>query len=198
VLLDSATLFQHANGGGATGVSSITYCFNITIDRVLFATSTPAVYYYGTYDRLLSSADDPMPLAMLRLASNIAQDTTYGAATRELKPAGANTYNFFVQTGYGASLAAAWSTTPYWNVFAPGGGADPADSMYFSGAYAVGRPVIHPSRGITYTNRGVCKPGLYIAGGVAGVAGDTMTVTKADGTTQACIWVNTYMYLATS
>jgi hypothetical protein len=131
------------------------------------------------------------------------QSTTYGAATRELKPAGANTYNFFVQTVYGASLAGALSTEtvagagPIVNTFGPGD-KNAADPIYFSGAYPVARLIIHPSRGNQYTNRGVCKPGLYIAGGVAGVAGDTMTITKADGTTQACIWVNSYMYLATS
>jgi hypothetical protein len=200
VLLDSATLFQNANGGGSTAVSSITYYFNITIDRVLFATSTPTVYYFGSCDRLLSSADDPMPLAMLQIGSNVAAVTTYGAATRELKNIGAATYNFFVQAGYGTSFAAAWGTqgaSLTENVFMPGDHLN-ADSIYFSGAYPVGRPIIHPSRGFQYTNRGVCKPGLYIASGVAGVAGDTMTITKADGTTQACVWVNSYMYLATS
>jgi hypothetical protein len=200
VLLDSATLFQNANGGGATAVSSITYYFNITIDRVWFATSASSVYHFGTYDRLLSSTDDPMPLAMCQMLYTSSAQTTYGAATRELKPAGAATYNFFVQTGYGTDLATAYSSNAYnlhYNVFGPGSKLN-ADSIYESGAYPVGRPIIHPSRGFQYTNRGVCKPGLYIAGGVAGVAGDTMTVTKADGTTQACIWVNSYMYLATS
>jgi len=201
LLLNDAGLFQHANGGGNTAVSSITYYFNITIDRVYFATNaaTPVVFYYGAFDRLLSSTDDPMPLAMLRIYfDNQNSLTTYGAATREVKSAGANTYNFFVQTGYGSSLSVAWYSSAWYNVFAPGGGMAPADSIYFSGAYATGRPIIHPSRGIQYTNRGVCKPGLYVAGGVAGVAGDTMTITKADGTTQACVWVNSYMYLATS
>jgi hypothetical protein len=204
VLLDSATLFlgTAGSGGGQTAVSSITYYFNITIDRVWFATSAgaPNVFYYGTYDRLLSSTDDPMPLAMCALNYNNAAATTYGAATRELKNAGANTYNFFVQTGVGASLLNAWATggqSPG-NVFGPGSNWLAADSIYFAGAYPVSRPMIHPSRGFTNTNRGVCKPGLYIAGGVAGVAGDTMTVTKADGTTQACVWVQSYMYLATS
>jgi hypothetical protein len=197
VLLDSATLFQAANGGGATAVSSITYYFNITIDRVVFATSAQLIYYYGTLDRLLSSTDDPMPLAMFSLCgSSTSQLTDRGAVTREVKNAGANTYNFFVQAGYGSGFAVAWSSSSYYNVFIPG--FTGADSIYFSGAYPVGRPIIHPSRGPQYTNRGVCKPGLYIAGGVAGLAGDTMTVTKADGTTQACIWVSSYMYLATS
>ena len=199
VLLDSATLFQA--GPGSISVSSITYYFNITIDRVLFATNVPSVYYYGTYDRLLSSTDDPMPLAMLRIHyDSAAASTALGVATRELKNTGAATYNFFVQTGYGGTLAAAWSTsgTAGYNVFIPGGQMQGADNAYFSGAYPTGRPIIHSSRGFTNTNRGVCKPGLYVAGGVAGVAGDTMTVTKADGTTQACIWVNSYMYLATS
>jgi hypothetical protein len=200
LLLDSASLFQHASGGGATAVSSITYYFNITIDRVLFATSTPAVYHYGTYDRLLSSTDDPMPLAMLKADTvSSSQQTTYGCSTRELKNAGANTYNFFVQTGYGSAAADTWgqSSTTGNNIFAPTAIPN-ADSIYFSGAYPVGRTIIHPSRGFHYSQRGVFKPGLYICSGVAGVAGDTMTVTKADGTTQACVWVNSYMYLATS
>jgi hypothetical protein len=200
LLLNSASLFQHSSGGGSTSVSSITYYFNITIDRVWFATSTPAVYHYGTYDRLLASTDDPMPLAMLRFTFDAgAAQTTFGAATRELKNVGAATYNFFVQTGYGTSMAIAWGpTAPYYNVFAPGGGESGADAIYFSGAYAVGRPMIHPSRGFQYTNRGVCKPGLYVASSSAGVAGDTATLTRADGTTQSCVWVNSYMYLATS
>jgi hypothetical protein len=199
VLLDSATLFQHNSGGGATAVVSITYYFNITIDRVLFATNaaTNNVFYYGSYDRLLSSTDDPMPLAMCALYFVNTAQITYGAGTRELKNIGAQTYNFFVQTGYGSSAAVAWNTNINMNVFAPGDKWT-ADSVYSSGAYPVGRPIVHPSRGYIYTNRGVCKPGLYIAGGVTGIAGDTMTVTKADGTTQACIWVNSYMYLATS
>jgi hypothetical protein len=204
LLLNSASLFQHASGGGNVAVSSVTYYFNITIDRVWFScTGGPAnsVFYYGSYDRLLSSADDPMPLAMLSIYFNNSAATTYGAATREPKPAGANAYNFFVQTGVGTSLINAWGTWntagSYQNMFCPGDRFG-ADSLYFSGAYPVSRPLIHPSRGLTLTNRGVCKPGLYIAGGVAGVAGDTMTVTKADGTTQACVWVNSYMYLATS
>ena len=199
LLLNDAGLFQAA-GGGSIAVSSITYYSNITIDRVLFALSSPGVYYFGTYDRLLSSADDPMPLAILLIGSVATQQIIYGAATRELKNAGANAYNFFVQAGYGALLAAAYSTqgaSLAENVFMPGDHLA-ADSIYFSGAYPVGRPIIHPSRSPSITNRGVCKPGLYIAGGVAGVAGDTMTVTKADGTTQACVWVNNYMYLATS
>lgn len=204
LLLNSSSLFQNSAGGGATTVTSRSYYFNITIDRVWFATSAPAVYYYGSYDRLLSSTDDPMPLAMLAIGIDGTNKTsTQGAATRELKAAGANTYNFFVQTGYGDTAADAWavenvvSYTAAYNVFMPGTHQG-ADSIYFSGAYPVGRPIIHPSRGNQYTNRGVCKPGLYVAGGVAGVAGDTMTVTKADGTTQACVWVNSYMYLATS
>jgi hypothetical protein len=198
VLLNSSTLFAQT-GVASVAVSSITYYFNITIDRVWFATNVPNVYYYGSYDRLLSSSDDPMPLVITFMTYSSSAITT-SAATRELKPAGANTYNFFVQTGYGASLAAAWSTqgaSLAENVFMPGDHLA-ADSIYFSGAYPVGRPIIHPSRGVQYTNRGICKPGLYVAGGVAGVAGDTMTVTKADGTTQACVWVSSYMYLATS
>ena len=199
LLLNDAGLFQSSTGGGSVPVSSITYRFNITLDRVWFATSTPAVYHYGSYDRLLSSSDDPMPLAMARMdAPGTAQSISLGAATREIKPAGANTYNFFVQVGYGTTPAAAWGqTNVYNNIFGPNTTPD-ADVLYFSSAYPVGRPIIHPSRGFRYTNRGVCKPGLYIAGGVAGVAGDTMTITKADGTTQACVWVNSYMYLATS
>jgi hypothetical protein len=201
VLLDSATLFGAAGGGGSQAVSSLTYYFNITIDRVILALSTPQVAYYGTYDRLLSSTDDPMPLVMLRIdnVSNSAV-STYGAATREPKNIGAATYNFFVQTGLGASLAGAWSNSGnYMNVFAPNGlGTSAADAVYGAGAYPVGRPIIRPSRGYNSSSRGICKPGLYAACGIAGVAGDTMTVTKADGTTQACVWVNTYMYLATS
>lgn len=200
LLLNSASLFQAAQGGGSVPASSITYHFNITIDRVWFATSATTVSYYGSYDRLLSSSDDPMPLVMLKMNYYTAAQTYYGAATRELKNIGAATYNFFIQTGYGSDLPTAWSTQGAAlaeNVFMPGDHLA-ADSIYFSGAYPVGRPIIHPSRGIQYTNRGVCKPGLYIAGGVAGIAGDTMTITKADGTTQACVWVNSYMYLATS
>jgi hypothetical protein len=200
LLLNDAGLFQNASGGGATAVSSITYYFNITIDRVWFATSAPAVFYFGSHDRLLSSSDDPMPLAMCAIYFGLSATATLGASTRELKNIGAATYNFFVQTGYGSSLNVAWAvaSTTGFNAFGPGVGLEGADSIYFSGAYPVCRPMIHPSRGYATTNRGVCKPGLYITGGVAGVAGDTATLTRADGTTQSCVWVNSYMYLATS
>ena len=199
LLLDSTSLFQHANGGGSTAVSSVTYYFNITVDRVWFATSAVDAYYYGSYDRLLSSSDDQMPLAMLKINyDGTSQRTSYGGSTRELKPAGANTYNFFVQAGYGASAVAAWGTESQvgWNMFSPGVKLQ-ADSVYYSSAYPVGRPIVHPSRGHRYTNRGVCKPGLYIVPGISGSAGETLNITRADGSIAYCLFVATYRFLET-